>query len=130
MIVFLMTVPIKCKNSPSYTTTFHLHFVKSDESTRHEFDADQGERPPEASDREPKRFHWPLICDSHKSEVAQFMRSAQDYLKMCEESVRPVRTCNKRGRTNCWIFFRGLFGAPKQMGHILAKTFDGEQRWI
>jgi len=123
MIVFLMTVPLKCNNAPDYETTFHLHFLKNDEQTRFEVDQSQDDRPQKA-------YYWPLISDSHQSEVAQFLKSAEEYLRLCEESVRPIRTCNKRGRSNCMIFFKGIFGRPSQMGHILAKTFDGEHRWI
>jgi len=58
------------------------------------------------------------------------MKTANKFLKLCEVAVRPLKSCNKRGRANCWILFKGMFGSPKQMGLILAKTFDGEQRWI
>jgi hypothetical protein len=49
---------------------------------------------------------------------------------MLEVAVEPIRTCGKQKRTSCYFCFKGLFGKTEQMGLILAKTFDGEHRWI
>jgi len=44
--------------------------------------------------------------------------------------MRPVRTCNKYGRTSCRCCFKSIFGDNTQMGLVLAKTFEGQHRWI
>jgi hypothetical protein len=114
MIVFLMTTPIRCYNTPS-ESTFYLHFVQKDDTVKVEHDSYEP-LDSQNTDRSSKGLFWPVIVETRTGEAKQFLKAAHKYLALCEESVRPVRTlkcCNRRGRSNCYLFFRGLFGQPK-----------------
>jgi hypothetical protein len=127
MIVFLMTAPITTKQGVS--TTFHQHFVKSDESQRLNSDQceDQSQQSPTSSpSRSSKQFWWPVFIENNRAEAHLFLKTADAYLQLCAESVRPIKSCSRRGRRNCYFFFKGIFGSPHQMGKILGKTFEGE----
>lgn len=124
MIVFLMSTPIKCYNS-TQTSTLHMHFVQSNDEQKIEND-----QCVESGSGGKMSFYWPIILKEHHSEAETFIKTAQKFLDLCEESVRPIRCCNRRGRSNWYVFYKGMFGHPRQMGQILAKTFDGEHRWV
>ena len=74
----------------------------------------------------------PRIVQSQENidRVEYFKEIASTFIQLAEHAVRPVRYCNKKGRTNCRCCFRTIFGDSKQMGAVLAKTFEGEHRWI
>ena len=48
--------------------------------------------------------------------------------EICEISHTPLVRWNcggKKRRTSCYCCFRPIFGSTRQMGYILAKTFEG-----
>jgi len=58
----------------------------------------------------------------------EFFSLATAFSSLADEVTSPVNCgcC----RTSCKCCFTSLFGENKQMGEVLAKTFDGQQIWI
>jgi len=60
--------------------------------------------------------------------LKEFIRLTNQFVELSNTVTKP---CNCLcGRTSCKCCFTSLFGENKQMGQVLAKTFDGQHVWI
>ena len=61
--------------------------------------------------------------------IKDYYKLVDQFADLSEVSNKPVKCCCGR-RTACKCCFTSLFGENKQMGEVLAKTFDGSHAWI
>lgn len=67
----------------------------------------------------------PIILSDDYEKVDQLIRHIEILEEWCDISNLPMG-CKKNRRCSCYgLCFRPLFGSTKQMGLILAKTFEG-----
>ena len=109
--------------------TIQEHFIESTEKDRLEVDSLILQSSPLNSNQ--REYYLPIIPAVDWDCIKKLEETIQELLKLCEKSVKPIRTCGrKKKRSNCGCFARVIFGEPKHMGLVLGKTFDGEQRYI
>lgn len=80
---------------------------------------------------DPTRLHsdrmMPIIHPEDNEKVDELLREIDTLEEWCDISHEPV-SCGRRRRCSCsGLCFRPIFGSTKQMGLILAKTFEGHQ---
>jgi hypothetical protein len=66
----------------------------------------------------------PIIYHEDHEKVQLLIRHIQKVVKYCEISYLPCPLGRGR-RTSCYFCFKPIFGDTKQMGMILARTFEG-----
>ncbi len=124
IIKFFKEVQVKCLNG-KLTKSMYTHFITDSEEDRIFSDQPQTEN-------KSKFCFWPIFDQTQENlaRLSRFKIWKDSYIAKAEEAIKPVRTCNKYGRTSCRCCFKSIFGDPTQMGIVLAKTFEGQHRWI
>ena len=70
-----------------------------------------------------------LVKTEENMELLQeFYKLTDQYIQLSTKVLKPCR-CFCR-RTSCGCCFTSIFGENKQMGEVLATTFDGQHVWI
>jgi hypothetical protein len=70
----------------------------------------------------------PIINVEDQAKFYELLSLAERVSNKCEISHSPIPLIcclGRRRRTDCYVFFRPLFGSTRQMGLILARTFEG-----
>ena len=76
----------------------------------------------------PSERTLPIIHPDDRFKIDEMFAQIKQLVHNCQVSYEPVSyfCCGKRTRrTDCYFCFRPLFGSTKQMGLILARTFEG-----
>jgi hypothetical protein len=72
----------------------------------------------------PSERTLPIILQADFGKIEEMTGHIRKLIRNCQVSYEPVPLCRSR-RTDCYLCFRPLFGSTKQMGLILARTFEG-----
>lgn len=81
----------------------------------------------------PSERTLPIIYPDDRTKIDEMFVHIKQLVNNCQISYEPVPyfCCGKRTRrTDCYFCFRSLFGSTKQMGLILARTFEGTRLTI
>ena len=117
-------------NQKGHLTTLYEHFIREDEKTRLERDTKSKETSYSNTHRIMSfRFMPQLVKSEENLELLQeFFKLTEQYIQLSNRVLKPCR-CFCR-RTSCGCCFTSIFGENKQMGEVLATTFDGQHLWI